>query len=145
MRKLFTALRDRAVAYRLQVLIGGGALLLLVFIGTVYAILNPKPHGELGGESNLPPVTLTSSYSDGTHTIAGSIELKNRCQRLDASAMLDESVTPAIIRVDLTSDDDEGICLEIPETRSFSISVEADESAEIQVFVNGLPLNGDAV
>ena len=146
MRKLFTTLRMRAAAYRLQVLIGGAALLLLVLIGTVYAILNPtKAEESRISDVTYPSVQLSPSYEDGEYTIRGSVTLKNRCQRLDTSAMLDDSVAPPIIRVDITSEDDEGICLEIPDTREFSVTVEGPEGAEIEIFINGLPLEGDAV
>ena len=91
------------------------------------------------------PVSYTASFDEGTHTVTGTVSLKNRCQPFDASAVLDESVTPAVVRVELLAGEDEGVCLEIPEERSFSVSVDGPEAAAVQVFVNGIPASGEAI
>ncbi len=122
-----------------------------VFLLCVLAVLVALPKGKQVSqdaetmEGPVPVVVVSDEYSEGTHEIEGTIELRNRCQRLDASGMLDESMSPPIVRVDLTSEDDEGICLEIPEVRDFKVSVPGPEEAQIEVFVNGIPLSGTAL
>lgn len=91
------------------------------------------------------PVSIENTYEDGVHTLEGTVTLRNRCQRLSTIASLDESSSPATIRVDLTSEHDEEICLEIPDTRTFSLEVEGPENAAVQIFINGIPQSGNAL
>lgn len=121
--------------------------ILLCVVAVLLMIPKEKEVGTLEErtEGPVPAVTVSDTYTEGTHEIEGTIELRNRCQRLDASGMLDETMTPPIVRVDLTSEDDEGICLEIPEVRDFKVSVPGPEEATVEVFVNGIPLSGTAL
>ncbi len=131
---------------RTHLSIGAGALIILAaFLALLYFRPAVAPVERETFEAPALPITLSTTFAEGVHTIEGSVTLRNRCQRFDAVAALDESATPAIIRVDITSEHDEGICLEIPDTREFSLEVEAPEDARIEVFVNGLPQGQDAL
>ena len=138
--------RWRALPPRIHLFIGVGALMLLgVFLALFFLRPSVAPIERETFDAPVPPITVSSSYEDGTHTIEGTVTLRNRCQRLDALATLDEASTPSIIRVDITSEHDEGICLEIPDTREFSLTLEGPEEAQIEVFVNGIPQSGTAL
>jgi hypothetical protein len=131
---------------RLHLIVGVGALVLLVGFLSLF-LFRPAiaPVEREVFETPDLPITVSSSYEDGVHLIEGSVTLRNRCQRLDTVATLDDQSMPAIIRIDITSEHDEGICLEIPETREFSLEVEGPEEALLEIFVNGLPQEGDAL
>ena len=125
-----------------------GVIALVILIGFVSLFLFRPAQAPIEREvfeAPALPITISSTYADGVHLIEGSVTLRNRCQRLDTLASLDDQSDPAIIRVDITSEHDEGICLEIPDTREFSLEVEGPEAAQLEVFVNGLPQNGDAL
>lgn len=119
-------------------------IIVLAFAALLYFRPAVAPVERETFEAPALPVAVTSSYEEGIHTLTGAATLRNRCQRLDAVATLDETMTPALIRVDVTSEHDEGICLEIPEERTFELEVEGPENARVQIFVNGLPQDGDA-
>jgi len=128
---------------RTHLIVGGIAILVLVaFASLLYFRPAVAPVERETFEAPALPVTVSSVYEDGVHTLEGSVTLRNRCQRLDTLATLDESASPAIIRLDITSEHDEGICLEIPDTREFTLEVEGPEDAQVQVYVNGLPEGG---
>jgi len=122
----------------------GAVIVVLAFAALLYFRPAVAPVERETFETPTLPVSVTSTYEEGVHTLTGAATLRNRCQRLDAVATLDETMTPALIRIDVTSEHDEGICLEIPEERTFEIEVEGPENARVQIFVNGLPQDGDA-
>lgn len=95
--------------------------------------------------ASAPAVTYRDSFKAGVHTISGTVVLRNRCERLEASAVADTEVDPPVVRVDLFIPEDTGICLELPTERAFSVSVEASDAAMVQVFVNGIPASGEAL
>ena len=136
----------QSLSTRTHLSIGAGALIVLaVFIAFFYSRPSSSTDALETFETPNLPITMTSSYADGAHSIEGTVTLRNRCQRLDTIATLDDTQTPALIRIDVTSEHDEGICLEIPDTRTFTIEVEGPEDARLEVFVNGLPQTGDAL
>ena len=128
---------------RTHLLIAGGALVILIAFG-VFLYTRPvaTPVERETFEDPALPVTLSTSYEEGVHTSEGTATLRNRCQRLNAIASLDDTEAPALIRIDITSEHDEGICLEIPDTRTFTLEVEGPEDARTEVFVNGIPQGG---
>lgn len=136
----------KSLSARTHLFIGVGALIVLAIL-IAFFYLRPAPASDQLETFETPnlPITMTSSYADGVHFIEGSVTLRNRCQRLDTIATLDDTTSPALIRVDVTSEHDEGICLEIPDTRTFTLEVEGPEDARLQVYVNGLPQSGDAL
>lgn len=136
----------RSLSPRVHVFIISGALLILAAaIGLYFFIRAQTTSHEAPITDDFPPVTVEHTYEDGVHTISGTITLRNRCQRFDSSSFIDDSTTPVTIRVDLTSEHDDGICLEIPETREFLIDVEAPEDAHVEVYSNGIPSSGTAL
>lgn len=142
-RNLFAFWRNLPRSIHIAIIVGS-----LVLIG-VFAVLFLWPHSAGAPEAevgeHVPAVTVSSSYADGTYTVSGTVSLKNRCQRLDTMGSIDETTSPATVRIDLTSDFDEGICLEIPDVRPYEVTVEGPEGAQVRVFVNGIPQEGDAL
>jgi len=136
----------KRISPRTHLLIGFGALVvLLLFAVFLYTRPATAPVERESFEDPALPITLSNTFSEGVHTVEGTVTLRNRCQRLDTIASLDDAQTPAIIRVDITSEHDEGICLEIPEARTFTLDVEGPEEAKIEVYVNGIPQSGSAL
>ncbi len=136
----------RGMSARTHIIIGSVALgILLVMVGVFVFIRMQANQIDNTGLTDVPPITFEHTYEDGVHTISGTVTLRNRCQRFDASSFVDDSTTPITIRVDLTSEHDEGICLELPDTRTFSLEVEAPEGAQTAVYINGLPSTGAAL
>lgn len=133
----------KAFSPRTHLLLAAGALVILAaFAALLYFRPAVAPVERETFEAPTLPVSVTSSFEEGIHYIEGTVTLRNRCQRLDTVASLDETGGAPVIRVDITSDHDEGICLEIADTRSFELEVEGPESARIEIYVNGLPEGG---
>jgi len=126
-------------------LTAGALIVLAAFAALLYFRPAVAPVERETFETPALPVSISSTYLDGVHTIEGAVTLRNRCQRLDTIATLDETLSPALIRIDVTSEHDEGICLEVPEERTFTLEVEGPEAVRMEVFVNGLPQGGDAL
>lgn len=126
--------------------IAAGAALILLIAAVIYFL--PKTHEvarENSDEVAEIPVLFTNVFEDGTHTVSGVATLRNRCQPFDASGVLDSEVSPNVVRIELLAGDDEGVCLQIPEERSFEVSVEGPADSTVQVFVNGIPTSGSAI
>lgn len=142
-RSFLTFWRNLPRRIHISIIVGS-----LVLIG-VLAILFLWPHNasapEAASSEHVPVVTVASEYADGEYVISGTVSLKNRCQRLDTMGSVDETTSPVTVRVDLTSDFDEGICLEIPDVRTYKLTVAGPEGASVRVFVNGIPQEGDAL
>ena len=136
----------RSLSPRIHIAITVGGLILLAVAVGLYLFIRAQTTNELETHiEEFPPVTVNHVYEEGTHTISGTITLRNRCQRFDSSSFVDDSTTPVTIRVDLSSEHDEGICLEIPDTRDFTLTVEAPEDAKVEVYSNGIPSSGTAL
>ncbi len=136
----------RSMSARTHIIIGSVALaVLVVLVGVLILARMQANHSDTTGLADVPPIAFEHMYSSGVHTISGTVTLRNRCQRFDALSFVDDSTTPVTIRVDITSEHDDGICLELPDVREFSLDVEAPEDAAVAVYINGLPSTGSAL
>ena len=113
---------------------------ILVVIGALayafyFLMSGPTTAPSVVEETRSYSVSFDTSYEDGTYTIEGTVLADTACQQASATA----SVVGSGIRVDVVLPPDEGICLQRPETLSFSVDVEAPEDAAVAVFVNGTP------
>lgn len=117
-------------------LIGAGAVALVIVIGFAFVYLRSgsDPERSLEETALALPVSFEQEYEDGIHTISGSVMLANRCQTMEASA---EALPDGTIRVDIIAPPDEGLCLQVPTEREFSLDVEATEGASVSIYVNG--------
>lgn len=88
----------------------------------------------------LPRIALRDTYKKGVHTIVGTIEAPTACANVRAeSALIGESSTTQSILVSISMPDDEGVCLKLPTSFSFSTMIDAPPSLPIVVTVNGKP------
>lgn len=88
--------------------------------------------------SPVPSITLRDSFKNGTHTITGSLIAPDVCTLPTATAAVENApARPAILLAVLLPDDPQ-VCLAIPTTRSFTVSVEAPEGTPVTATINGL-------
>lgn len=86
----------------------------------------------------VPSVTLRDTFSKGTHTITGSVEVPNACTVVTASAILEGSASSTeSILVALSMPTDTGVCLEMPTRVNFGATVVAPALVPITATVNG--------
>lgn len=119
----------------------GGALIL----GFIYFVpptndLSVTPEEGVVPATTTPSVTVKDSYKKGTHTITGSILAPNACTVVTATSNVVPSVassTPAVITLRISMPEDTGICLQVPQEKSFSVTAVAGADAVIQATVNG--------
>jgi hypothetical protein len=119
-----------------RVLIGGA--LIIVVLALSYAVFAwqkvEAPIAPVPSTSEVSQVSLSNSFEEGFHTISGEIIVDDACRTLTTEAITEGNT----IRVDITVSEDEDICLERKTLHTFTVEIEAPESAPINVFVNGV-------
>lgn len=107
---------------------------LLVSYQTLYAPTAQR-RALLEDDATTSPyhATYASSFSKGTYTVTGTIELPNQCHRIESAGVFENDT----VRVSVSVPPDEGICLEIPKEGDFKVTVDAPEGAAVEVYVNG--------
>lgn len=113
------------------------ALSALVFIALSAAVLHLESSiaKEEYVKPDAPVVTLESSYDEGSFAFEGSLETPTHCTQVSAAA----SLTPeGVIRLDVSTVDDEDICLMLSAAKEFSAELAAPEESQVIVYVNGV-------
>jgi len=81
-------------------------------------------------------VEVMHTFEDGVHTISGEVTLPNPCYELQEDVAVAESF-PEQVFIELTGVATDGICIQVTDTRPFSIDVEVDEQASFTLSING--------
>ena len=115
---------------------------LAVFIGFVLSVPHTRDLGRLPASQSVPAVpavTLHDAFKKGVHTITGSIEAPNACTIVSAQANLigDASSTQSI-QVAISMPIDAGVCLELPTTMTFKVTVAAPAQIPLSATVNSV-------
>ncbi len=118
----------------------------IILIGFVFFVPHTR---EVASEhvaeksETLPPTTTSNLpvhdlFKKGTHTITGSLEAPNACAIVQAQATLASSTDQTqVIRVAISIQKDEGVCLQEPTMMDFSATVVAPAHTPITTSVNG--------
>jgi hypothetical protein len=115
-----------------------GVFVLVLIVGFVIFIAHTQD-GSVPKEKTATstPVSIlesvSSSYSKGTYTIKGKVQVPTPCYQVTAAA----TAASTTIRVDLSIPTDTGLCLEEPAIDAFSVSVVAAKDASLEVYING--------
>ena len=119
---------------------GPPVIILLVVVGvTFFAVRTGKespPKFTNTKEVVIPTVTLKDSYKKGTHTYAGSLSVPTPCHTVSATIAVTPG-TPDAVRIDVTAPPDEGMCVQLVTTKTFSLTAKAGSDATVGVYVNG--------
>jgi hypothetical protein len=94
----------------------------------------PKPEASVTGAA-ITDISITDTYKKGVHTIKGTATVPTPCTLLSADISASSS-TPPVIRIDLTAPLDEGMCLHVPKTVPFTLTVTAPADASTTVYAN---------
>jgi hypothetical protein len=89
--------------------------------------------------TDVPSVTLRDSFKKGLHTISGWIEAPNACTAISASATLSGASSTESILIEIFTQSDSGVCLQVPTRTSFETTISAPVNLPITVTVNGSP------
>lgn len=114
------------------------ALFVLHITGSPRAV----PAASLPAFSPITSISIDDTYSSktGLHTIKGSATVPTPCTTLTATSSVttgaDASSTDTI-RIDLAAPRDTDICLDLPNAKSFTLTVKAGKNAEAVVYANG--------
>ena len=123
---------------------------LALIIGFVLSVPRTRDVGETvpprSAETIAPSVALRDSFKKSVHTITGSIEAPNACAIVSANAtFLNEASSTESILLEISLQEDSGVCLQIPTSMSFSATVNAPADLPIAVTVNGAPATATAL
>lgn len=87
------------------------------------------------GESML--ITAKHEFSDGTHVIAGEVNLPTPCHILNTSVDVTKGTDPDQAIINFESTTQAETCIQVIAPTRFKVDFEADENAEITATWNG--------
>jgi hypothetical protein len=129
----------------MRIWIGVGIFLGVLIIGFAFFVFRitegpvtpSAPEAPITGISEVQ--VLSDTYKKGVHTIKGTATVPTACTTLNAtSSAADYASTSAQgIRINLSAETDDGICLDIPTQAYFSITQTAEQNATVSVYANG--------
>lgn len=98
---------------------------------------NPTPSTPDAAD-NRPEVTINAKHQwkDGTHTVAGEIEMPTPCHIIDNAVEVAESF-PEQIRIYFTMETNADVCTQVITPARFKIDIQASEMASIEAKLNG--------
>jgi hypothetical protein len=79
-------------------------------------------------------------YIDGTHTVAGEIEMPTPCDLLQATSSVDTGVTPQKATIDFSVINNAESCAQVVTPARFLVSFDADDDAAITATFMGRPI-----
>lgn len=88
--------------------------------------------------------SLTHTFEDGVHTIAGVMVLPTPCHQIVADTMIAESF-PEQVSIVISVPEDEGVCIQVLEDRSFSVDVEVSRDATFSITTENRTLSVPAL
>lgn len=97
--------------------------------------------GEYTAASVPAPQLITAKhrYSEGVHTIAGSVELPTPCHRVSAEPFFVDGTSTVEVRF-VTKREANGTCPSTPTNAPFRVSFEAPEGVTIRATWHGVPV-----
>lgn len=127
---------------RHHVVIGTSVLVAITVCALVFAFFiplfkarAPVTEEEVRANTLSPEITLDDAYEKGVHTITGSVPVPNPCTTIEPSI---ELIASTSIRVDIIVIPAEGLCVQTLDEKKFKLSIEAPETSDIEVYVNGI-------
>jgi hypothetical protein len=115
---------------------------LFILLGFVFSVPHTREVAEVFAPNattmSTPSVSLRDSFKKGVHSFTGSLEVPDACASVSAEATLqgNASTTESIL-VAVTVSEDDGVCLQVPTSISFSATLEAPARLPVTVTVNG--------
>ncbi len=123
--------------------LSAGIIAFVLVIGFVLSVPHTRDVGKVAQGENaitsVSEVTLHDSYKKGVHTISGSLMVPNACTSVAAEASLaGDPSAPSGILVALSVPEDAGICLQVPMSTNFTVTIAAPAHLPISATVNGV-------
>lgn len=124
-------------------------VIILLIVGITYAITGFDGSEDSSNNTNVPTstnerteeredirtITAKHEFADGTHTVAGEIDMPTPCDLLEVEA---EVVNPRSAVLHFTTvNESEGACAQVITPQRFKTSFEADENADITATFGG--------
>lgn len=121
-------------------------LLIIIILLVILGLIFWNPFGSNDDLVNVPPadvqnqiVTANHFYTNGTHTIEGTITLPTPCHELRSDVVIAESM-PEQVTINFTTSNDTEICTQTIANKFFSVSFPASLEAIIAATLDGKPL-----
>ena len=89
--------------------------------------------------NETPSLTVSRTFSKGTHAVEGTILLPNPCYFMDVVATVSDSMPP-VATLTFTTADEGGICVQVTDEREFSVSFDATEDAVLKAVKDGVEI-----
>jgi hypothetical protein len=99
--------------------------------------INQNPDGTVLGEDTIL-ITAKHSFSNGTHIIAGEVNVPTPCHSLDVTSSVSPG-KPQQVQVLFKTTDGGGVCAQVISVRRFKLVFNAEENATISATLNGKP------
>lgn len=96
-----------------------------------------------GGDSETQsPINATHTYSNGKHTISGTVTTPTPCHSLSYNVQVAESYPEqvSIAFKIFPPDEPDVMCAQVMSTKTFSLSFDASEHAAIKATLDGTPI-----
>lgn len=90
-----------------------------------------------GSASDITLLSVSDSYHKGMHTITGTLMLPTACTPFAATTSPEGNGGTNGIRVDIASEVDDGVCLALPATTTFTATAAGAASSTVSVYLNG--------
>ena len=120
----------------MSVFVGMVALIVVFALAIPHANRDREMGPTVASTTPVINVVFRDTYKGGVHTIRGTVLAPTPCTSVDATATVARD-TPPVIAVDIAMPQDTGVCLQIEESKDFSVSVTAALDAMIEFYVNG--------
>lgn len=91
---------------------------------------------EETAEMGVDVITVKHDFVDGTHIIAGSVDLPTPCHLLETNTRIMESFPEQVVIDFITTLEEGTICAQVVTPRRFKISFDASERAVISATIN---------
>ncbi len=125
-----------------RLLAASAIIAVAIIIGFALSIPHARDGGvavlPAGAPTTTPVVAYRDAYRRGIHTITGSVLAPNSCTLVTATATpITTGSSTSAIRLTLSMPADQGVCLQLPSTVTFSVQVKAPQNAPITATING--------
>lgn len=130
-------------------IIGLGLVVVAVVVGGVWYTSSDEPAPENNNEvegaatssEQFAPELIDAMHQyngeEGTHIVAGEVEVPTACHLLETDVTVDETSGDATVDFTASVEDEDQMCAQVITQQPFSVTFEASEEADIQATYNG--------
>lgn len=138
----------------IHILLGAAFVVLVLILGYMFFVApasapvvddtTPRQTEDELAPPYVQQDSLTHTFEDGVHTIAGVVVLPTPCHRIVTDTVVAESF-PEQVTITIAVPQDEGVCTQVIDERSFSVDVEVSRNATFTIRTGDRTLSAPAL